>query len=53
MEAQIVGILHEQESGSPTAEVYRKHAISSATFYKCKAPFEVGQCPIKGAETKS
>jgi putative transposase len=33
-EAQIIGILTEQESGSPTAEVRRKHGISSAMFYK-------------------
>jgi putative transposase len=38
-EAQIIGILKEQESGSPTAEVCRKHGISSATFYKYKARF--------------
>jgi putative transposase len=33
-EVQIIGILKEQESGSPTAEVGRTHGISSATFYK-------------------
>jgi putative transposase len=38
-EAQIFGILKEQESGMPTAEVCRKHGISSATFYKYKARF--------------
>jgi putative transposase len=38
-EAQIIGLLKEQESGSPTAEVCRKHGISSATFYKYKARF--------------
>jgi len=38
-EAQIIGILKEQEGGSPTAEVYRKHGINSATFYKYKARF--------------
>jgi putative transposase len=38
-EAQIIGMLNEQESGSPTAEVCRKHGISSATFYKYKARF--------------
>ncbi len=32
-EAQIIRILKEQESGSPAAEVCRKHGISSATFY--------------------
>ena len=30
---QIIGILREQEAGSPTADVCRQHGISSATFY--------------------
>jgi putative transposase len=38
-EEQIIAILREQEAGSPTAEVCRKHGISSATFYKWKAKF--------------
>ena len=38
-EAQIIGILKEQESGTPTSEVCRKHGISSATFYKWKAKY--------------
>ena len=38
-EAQIIGTLKEQEGGAPTAEVCRKHGISSATFYKYKARF--------------
>jgi putative transposase len=38
-EEQIIGILKEQEAGLPTAEVCRKHGISSATFYKYKAKF--------------
>jgi putative transposase len=32
-EEQIIGILREQEAGSPTADVCRKHGVSSATFY--------------------
>ena len=36
-EEQIIGILREQEAGAATAEVCRKHGISSATFYKWKA----------------
>src|SRR5215207_59492 len=36
-EEQIIAILREQEAGSPTADVCRKHGISSATFYKWKA----------------
>ena len=38
-EEQIIGILREQEAGSPTADVCRKHGVSSATFYKWKAKF--------------
>ncbi len=36
---RIIGILNEQESGMWTADVCRKHGISEATFYKCKAKF--------------
>ena len=38
-EEQIISILREQEAGSPTADVCRKHGISSATFYKWKSKF--------------
>lgn len=38
-EEQIIGILREQEAGAPTAEVCRKHGVSSATFYKWKSKF--------------
>ena len=38
-EEQIIDILREQEAGATTAEVCRKHGISSATFYKWKAKF--------------
>ncbi len=36
-EEQIIAILREQEAGSSTADVCRKHGVSSATFYKWKA----------------
>ena len=36
---QIIGILGEQETGVPTAEVCRKHGISQATFYAWKAKY--------------
>jgi putative transposase len=36
---QIIAILREQEAGVATAEVCRKHGVSSATFYKWKAKF--------------
>lgn len=32
-EEQIIGVLREQEAGSKTADVCRKHGISDATFY--------------------
>ncbi len=38
-EEQIIAILREQEAGVGTAEVCRKHGVSSATFYKWKAKF--------------
>ena len=33
-EEQIIGILREHEAGVKTADVCRKHGISSATFFK-------------------
>jgi putative transposase len=38
-EEQIIGILREQEAGTSTADVCRKHGISSATFYKWKSKY--------------
>jgi putative transposase len=38
-EEQIIAILREQEQGLATAEVCRRHGISSATFFKWKARF--------------
>lgn len=38
-EEQIIAILQEQEGGMPTAEVCRRHGISSATFCKWKSKF--------------
>lgn len=38
-EEQVIAILREQESGVSTADVCRRHGISSATFYKWKARF--------------
>jgi putative transposase len=38
-EAQIVGILKEADAGVPMQELWRKHEISSATFYKWKAKY--------------
>ena len=36
---QVIGILKEQEAGAATADVCRRHGISSATFYKWKAKY--------------
>ena len=38
-EEQIIAVLREQEAGSKTAEVCRRHGISDATFYKWKAKY--------------
>ena len=38
-EEQIIRILREQEGGMATADVCRKHGVSSASFYKWKAKF--------------
>jgi len=38
-EEQIIAILKEQEVGMATADVCRRHGVSSATFYKWKAKF--------------
>jgi putative transposase len=38
-EEQIIAVLKEQEAGMSTADVCRRHGISSATFYKWKSKF--------------
>ena len=38
-EEQIVAILREQEAGVATADLCRKHGVSSATFYTWKAKY--------------
>ena len=38
-EEQAIGILREQEAGAKTADVCRKHGVSSATFYKWKGKY--------------
>ena len=38
-EEQIIGLLKEHEGGLGTADLCRKHGISSATFYKWKAKY--------------
>ena len=38
-EEQIISILKEREAGLGTADLRRKHGVSSATFYKWKAKY--------------
>jgi putative transposase len=38
-ETQIVGTLKEHEAGEANKEICRRHGISPATFYTCKAKF--------------
>jgi putative transposase len=38
-EEQIIALLREQEAGSKTVEVCRRHGVSEATFYKWKAKY--------------
>lgn len=38
-EAQILGILKEQEQGLKVADLCRKHGISDATFYNWKSKY--------------
>lgn len=38
-ESQIVAILKEADAGVPVNEIWRKHGISSATYYKWKAKY--------------
>ncbi|PUB13092.1 putative transposase [Yoonia sediminilitoris] len=36
---QIIAMIKEQEAGEKTADVCRRHGISSATFYKYKSEY--------------
>ena len=38
-EAQIIGMIKEQEAGMPTAEVSLRHGLSPALFYKFKSKY--------------
>jgi len=38
-EEQIIGVLKEAEAGMPTADLARKHGISSQTFYRWKSKY--------------
>ena len=54
---QIIGVLREQEAGSSTAEVCRRHGISEQTFYRWKSKYG-GMTPsdaqrLKGLEDEN
>jgi putative transposase len=38
-EAQIIGVLQEQEAGAKVADICRRHGISDATFYNWKSKY--------------
>lgn len=38
-ESQIFAILREADAGLPVKEVWRKHGISSATYYKWRSKY--------------
>jgi len=38
-EEQIIGILQQQEAGTPVTELCRKHGMSDATFYTWKSKY--------------
>lgn len=56
-EEQIIGMIKEQEAGMPTAEVCRRHGLSTATFYKFKSKYggmEVSDArKLKGLEAEN
>ena len=37
--AQIIGMIKEREAGMPAAEVFRRHGLSPASFYKFRAKY--------------
>ncbi len=38
-ESQIVGILKEADAGVPVANLWRKHGLSKATFFKWRSKY--------------
>ena len=51
-EDQIIGVLREQEAGSATADVCRKHGISEQTFYRWKSRYG-GMTPSDATKPKT
>ncbi len=43
-EAQIIGMIKEQDAGMSTAEVCRRHGLSPATLYKLKSKYSAWKC---------
>lgn len=43
-EAQIIGMIKDQEAGVPTAEESHRHGLSAATFCKLKANMMAWRC---------
>ena len=39
IEAQVIGMIKEQQAGLPTSELFQKHGLSPAKFYKLKAKY--------------
>ena len=50
-EEQVIGVLREQEVGSPTAEVCHRHGISEQIFYRWKSKYG-GMGPSDAARLK-
>ncbi len=51
-EEQIIVILREQEVGTATAEVCRRHGVSEQTFYRWKAKYS-GMTPSDAQPLKT
>jgi hypothetical protein len=52
-EAQIIGMIKEQEAGLPTAELCRKHGLSPATFVSVfRAPPSALCQPVRGVRCR-
>ena len=50
-EEQIIGMLKEQDAGMTTADVCRKHGVSTATVYNYKA--RVGGLEVSDARRRA
>lgn len=50
---QIIGILREQEAGTKTSDLCRKHGMAGSTFYAWKAEVKAGELLGKLAVTEA